>query len=74
MVQDEVPEDVKRLTSVREASSIIHQQTESVIVEPHSSLAEECKRLGDLKVAVNFPFAPYALEGLPSLLSHGTVK
>ncbi len=74
MVQDEAPENVKRLTSVCEASCVVHEKAGSVIVKLHSGFAKERKRPSDLKVAMSFPFAPYALEGLPSLLSHGTVK
>ncbi|CAK9200165.1 unnamed protein product [Sphagnum troendelagicum] len=74
MVQNEAPENVKRLTSVREASCVVREKVGSVVVELHSDFAKERKRPGDLKVAMNFPFAPYALEGLPCLLSHGTMK
>jgi hypothetical protein len=74
IVQDETPENVKRLASVRVASSVVRKEAWDVVVKLHSGFAKERKRPSDLKVAMSFPFAPYALEGLPSLLSHGTVK
>jgi hypothetical protein len=74
IVQDEAPENVERLTSVREASCVACEKAMGVVVELHSGFAKERKRPSDLKVAMSFPFAPYALEGLLGLLSHGTVK
>ncbi len=74
IVQDETPENVKRLTSVREASCVVREKAGDVVVELHRGFANERKRPSDLKVAMSFPFTPYALKGLPCLLSHGTVK
>ncbi len=74
MVQNEVPKNVKWLTSVSEASCVVREKAWSVVVELHNSFAKERKRPSDLEVAMSFPFAPYALGGLPCLLSHGVVK
>jgi hypothetical protein len=74
VVEDETPENIERLASVRVASDIVRKEAWGVVVKFHSGFAEERKRLIDLKVTVSFPFAPYALEGLPSLLCHGAVE
>jgi hypothetical protein len=74
IVQDEAPENVKRLTSVRETSGVVREEAGGVVVKLHSGFAKERKRPSDLKVAMSFPFAPYAFEGLPCLLSYRVVK
>ncbi len=74
IVQNEAPENVKRLASVREAPSVVREEAGGVVVELHGGFSKERKRPSDLKVAMGFPFAPYALEGLPGFLSHGTVE
>ncbi len=74
MVQNEVPKNVKWLTSVSEASCVVREKAWSVVIELHNGFAKERKRPSDLEVAMSFPFAPYALGGLPCLLSHGVVK
>jgi hypothetical protein len=48
IVQDEAPENVKRLPSVREASCVVSEQAGSVIVVLHSGFAKERKRPSDL--------------------------
>ncbi|CAK9213849.1 unnamed protein product [Sphagnum troendelagicum] len=74
MVQNEAPKNVKRLASVNVAPCVVREKARSVIIELHNDFAKERKRPSDLQVAISFPFAPYALKGLPSLLSHGTIK
>jgi hypothetical protein len=74
VVEDETPEDIEWLASVRVASGVVREDAWDVVVKLHSGFTEEHKRLVHLKVAVSFPFAPYALESLPSLLGHGAVE
>ncbi len=62
------------MTSVREASCVVREKAGGVVVELHNGFAKERKRPSNFKVVMSFPFAPYALKGLPCLLSHGTVK
>jgi hypothetical protein len=74
VVQDKAPENVKRLPNVREASRVVREEAESVVIELHSDFAEKHKRPSDLQVTMDFPFSPYALESFPCFLSHGAVK
>ncbi len=74
MVQNEAPKNVKRFTSVGVAPCVVRKEARGVVVELHNGFTKERKRPSDLEVAMSFPFVPYALEGLPSLLSHGIVK
>jgi len=74
VVQDEAPEDVERLAGVRVAPGVIREVARGVVFELHGGFPKEHKRPNDLEVATSFPFSPYALVGLPGLLSHGIVE
>jgi hypothetical protein len=74
MIENEAMEDVERLPGVRESAGVVRKKAGGVVFEFQDGFSKEHKRPRGREVAISFPIVPYALEGFPSVLSHGAIK
>jgi hypothetical protein len=69
VVEQEAPEDIERLTNVREATRMVAVQIWGVVIGFEDGFLEEDEGPVDVEAVGRPPFAPNTTEGLPSLLS-----
>jgi hypothetical protein len=74
VIEDEATEDVERLPRVRESASVICEETGRIVFEFQDGFTKKHEGPGGCEVTMNFPLVPYTLEGLPRVLSHGTIE
>ncbi len=74
VVHDQAMEYVKRLPCVRVAAFVVHEEARHIVVKLRDDFAKQHEGPSDLEVALRLPFAPDAFEGLPSVLSLGTIE
>ncbi len=74
VIKDEDTEDVERLPRVRVSAGVVREEAGRIVFKFHGGFSKKHKRPGGREVAVNFPFFPTTLEGLPRVLSHGAIE
>jgi hypothetical protein len=68
VVEEKASEDVKWLSSVREAAGVVALQVQGVVFLFEDSLPQKDERPGDGEAIGRLPFIPSATESIPSLL------
>jgi hypothetical protein len=66
MIENEAPEDVKKLPWVSEATGVIGEVPKGIILAFEDGLSKEDERPGDVEPLRSFSLFPYSLVRFPS--------
>ncbi len=74
IVEQETTKNVQRLSKIGEASRMVHEESERVILSLDDGFPQEHERPGGDDVIGRLPFSPNSFIGFPSALRHGAFE